>query len=251
MSSSHFAKPSNQKGFLLLEYLVALALFGMVLLYADSIFALHLRVKQQIETQSNRITTLRQLSLQLQPVIAQAGYSGCQTRENSMVLHKALQQSWQPALPPALQGKVMSGTDVLVLEQVGSWTVSLQNSMQHPDDVLMLPEVTASGHMLFIIDDCETIEFFSAWVSHWNGTTQLQPLEPLSKAYGKHAVVSPWVTRALYLNPDFALQEKFLAPEQAAATLHENIQAWQLTRRPGLLEVNVALSEEFILWFAY
>ncbi len=269
MKRSYYQKPSKQAGFLLIEYLVALVLFTMVLLYIDSIIALHMRVQQKIQAQNNTVTQLRQITLQLQPKLAQSGYLGCQSVKNakdiivhqgietrllhgqSVYLHKSTSAGWQPALPNALNGKVTENTDVLVIEQVGAWTVSLLQAMRRDDEAIILPNVVTADNSWFVIDDCQTVEIFSAFAFYCAGMTCLQPQQALSKAYTEHAIVSPWVTQAYYLADDQILQAKLLQPEQAALSLHEGVEHWQLALWPDLLQIDLQTKEDFVLWFGY
>ncbi len=259
MNLSYSRKPSKQQGFLLLEYLVALALFAMILLYADSIFALHSRVKRQVETQHNQITQLRQITLQLHPMIAQAGYLGCQNirHAENVMIHEGIdtQLSYGQAIyidmPDVLEGKVLEETDVLMIEQVGDWTVSLQETMETPGASLYLPNVEEDTEGWFIIDDCTDVEVFYGNVYHSNNQTIIQPSQPLNKAYHQQAIISPWIQQAIYLRDDFTLQQKSLLPDESSMTLHESIYDWKLTLGFDVLEINTTLTEDFVLWFGY
>lgn len=244
---------TKQAGMLLLEYLIAMALFAIVLLYIDSIFGLHSRVMQLMRTQNSDLAVLRQISLQLGPQIRQNGYQGCQSNNmmRMLLVHKAKNNTWQPSLPESLSGKVKNNTDVLILEQVGGWTVSLLQDMQANSDTLLLPGVAPGDHEIYIIDDCETAELFYAVAYQCGIATCLKAQHALQKAYRHHAVVSPWVKRAYYLTPDNILQSKLLQPEQAAHSMHEKIESWQLTLRPRILQIDLKIAQEYSLWFEH
>jgi Tfp pilus assembly protein PilW len=246
-----FRQHYKQQGFLLLEYLVGLALFALLLLYLDAAFALHTRVKSSLQQQSNSITQLRQITLQLQPELKQAGFLGCHKQDKSIHIHKVKSNDWQPPLPDCLRGKVDANSDVLLIEQVGDWTVSLQKAMQSKTDVLLLPEITVENHIWYVIDDCYDHEFFQAYAYQCGNALCLQAVQALQKAYGTNAIVSPWQTRAYYLQ-DKQLITKILQSETPAITLQNHLATWRLILWPNILEVNFGLNnEEYALWFKY
>ena len=251
MSTLSFLRPFKQRGFLLLEYLIALALFALALIYGDAIFALHARVKQKIESQNSTITQLRQIQLHLQPMIAQAGYLGCQNIKNvkQIIVHDGLESRLSQG--HALYVQQNNQQQVLLLEQVGEWSVSLQQAMQDVDDALILTRLPAENYQWFVIDDCETVEVFAADVTQYANATKIQSKHNLSKAYQEHAIISPWVVQSFYITQDDVLQSKLLVPEQAALSLHNNIQAWQLQLWPNVLQMDVVIKQEYSLWFAH
>jgi prepilin-type N-terminal cleavage/methylation domain-containing protein len=230
------------KGFSLLECLVAMGLFAWILLLCEGMFVIQKKATTTVINDIERLDTVRQLYLRLDPLISRAGFLGMQSLSSDLVLtiqgdiphshmphqgltiYRATGKTWQPPLPASLSNKVASGTDVLIVESA--------NTILKP----------LSGW--FVKADGEKADIFYS---------ETYPV--VSRDEAPYTVIGTWDIIAVYMqkgDSGLELMQKSLLPMADAVNILTGLDSFKCEMEGGLLKVTVMYDNEPIsVWFEY
>ncbi|MFI4955748.1 MAG: type II secretion system protein J [Gammaproteobacteria bacterium] len=228
------------KGFSLLECLMAMGLFAWILIICEGMFVIQQKAIITVTDDIQRLDTVRQLLLRLDPLIRRAGFLGMQSvssglpitvhgqipnsrmPDQSITLHRANGKNWNPPLPAVLSHKVASGTDVVIIEYANT---------------SFIPK---SGW--FVMADG-----LKADIVYRDVYPTLLP------GYDHYAVIASWQIIAVYMqkgDDGLELMQKTLLPMADAVNILTGLASFQCEPEGGLLKVTVTYAGEPIsIWF--
>jgi len=223
----------ENKGFSLLECLIAMSLLAWILILCEGMFVIQKKTTITVMKDIEQLDTLRQLYLRLDPLISRAGFLGMQSLSSDLpitiqgqipysnmphratTIHRAKGKTWEPPLPAALSNKVVPGTDVFMVEYANT---------------LALPQ---SGW--FVKADGEKADIFYS---------DTYPEEAL------YTVLGTWNIIAVYMQKGGELMQKSLLPMADAVNILTGLESFQCETDGGLLKVTVTYANEPIsIWY--
>ena len=224
------------KGFSLLECLIAMGLLAWILILCEGMFVIQKKATITVMNDIERLDTVRQLYLRLDPLIRRAGFLGMQSLSSdlpvtirgeipyshmphqALTIHRATGNTWDPPLPAALSNKAASGTDV--------FTVESANTILKP----------LSGW--FVKANGEKAEIFYS------------DIYPEEEPY---TVLGTWSIIAVYMQKGesgLELMQKSLLPMADAVNILTGLESFQCDMDGELLKVTVMYGgEPMSLWF--
>lgn len=200
------------RGASIVEFLISITL-GVLLM--GSLLSVYLSNKRTQTTQQALATVqenARFVNHQLTASIRNVGLQGCAQASavsiNSLVTnppadlnldqpllgYQSTGDSWSPALPTTIAGKVVAGNDVLVIQKAASGSVHLSTDMDSASDPIdVYNKMTLLAGDMLLISDCENADLFVAGTST-NNTLITHPsgdntTASLSKSYQNDAEV--------------------------------------------------------------
>lgn len=215
----------NKLGLSLVEFMVAMFLSVFITSTLITLFISQKATYRYVDGMARLQENSRFLSYTLTNEIRMAGFLGCQnmhsiTPQNLVSNPQALlnvfnntsilgyeasgPNQWQPALPTFLQGKVKSGTDVIVIYRGQPNAKKMSKNMNQPSNDVELEdkEDIIDGDIL-LISDCTTADIFKAANSSSTNiikhTTTYNTSANLSKAYTMNASVTKYEAKAFYI----------------------------------------------------
>lgn len=245
------------KGFSLIECLVAMGIFASILCVCEGMFVIQHKAMTATTQDTDRIGVIRQLLLRMEPLVAAAGYLGVHSVASDLPLrvqgalafsgmptqaitiYRAQGNSWYPSLPTVLQGKVARDTDVVLLESAGLWHATVLSMTEEKGIHIATSAAVESGW--FVIADGQQADIFWAQAHRTHSGMYIIPSKSLPH-YGHYAVVSPWQMIAVYAQEEaaaYALMQKSLLPLRDSVSIMPSLGAFHVEKEGGLLRFSV------------
>ncbi|CAN5436380.1 N/A [soil metagenome] len=237
----------NQNGWTLVELMVAAFIGMLLLLIVLRVFLTSKQIYQLHEALTSMQEHGRLAQHLLTTNLRMAGYVGC-ANSNAIEIYNHVDATQitpivgyhidtdTRMLPEEIRGKVVAGTDVLIIQRADEDGASLL-SMTTASLTVTSPPSFAAGHIL-LVSDCNQGDIIQINKASYDSKIKLQLLfskQMLNKYYNKHALVSKYLFMAFYIgdtgrknaagNPIYALYCKdFFASKHIPTEMVEGVQ---------------------------
>lgn len=214
----------HQSGVSIVEYMIAIALGTLLTAGVLELFVSN-KTTYRIQTELAGLQDHSRVASQvLSKSIRMAGYQGCTNSQtmtpNNIVKtppaglvfgpddiitgHEAGTSTWTPALPTALVGEVLAGTDVVKVSQASEAEMQLVSNMVQPNTpIAVTSRVTIQQGDIILVTDCSQADIFKVTnVSQANVITHASNFNTsnnLSKSYQTDAHVSHFQSYTYYI----------------------------------------------------